>query len=202
MPTGYTHILKDKPDLPFADFALRCARAMGALVMLRDGSIDDPIPADVGEPLDHYRQRIDSTRREKEHVLSLSPEAWRQEHEKARIDAANRREEWRADAARWRDVCQRLLCEVDAWKPPTADHEQLAEFMRGQLTETLRFDGTEPSVEWDRVPEFAEWQKARIEEACRRAADAEADLAKAIERNRARNEWVRALRESLNGASK
>lgn len=55
MPTGFTAIIEEKEDLTFEEFALRCARGMGALIMMRD----DPMSAEVPDhfPLDDYHGR-------------------------------------------------------------------------------------------------------------------------------------------------
>ena len=42
MPTGYTAIIEDKPGLTLREFALRCARGMGACIMQRDDNMDEP----------------------------------------------------------------------------------------------------------------------------------------------------------------
>lgn len=59
MPTGYTADLT--LDTPFERFAMRCARAMGACVMMRDDPMDAPIP-DKWEPDDYYRKRLEDAK--------------------------------------------------------------------------------------------------------------------------------------------
>ena len=44
MPTGYTAVIQDNLDISMKDFALVCARAFGACVMMRDEPFDTPIP--------------------------------------------------------------------------------------------------------------------------------------------------------------
>ena len=52
MPTGYTSIIEDKPGLTLREFALRCARGMGACIMQRDDDMDEPPKAP--EPSDYH----------------------------------------------------------------------------------------------------------------------------------------------------
>lgn len=44
MPTGYTSPLYEGKEISFEQFALRCARNFGALVMMREEPLDTPIP--------------------------------------------------------------------------------------------------------------------------------------------------------------
>lgn len=43
MPTGYTSIIDDNENVTFKEYALRCARGFGALMHLRDESLDKEI---------------------------------------------------------------------------------------------------------------------------------------------------------------
>ena len=52
MPTGYTAELMEKGE-PFNRFVMRCARAFGALIDLRDAQMDAPIPEKF-EPSDYH----------------------------------------------------------------------------------------------------------------------------------------------------
>lgn len=47
MATGYTYELIDKPETTFEAFALRCSRAFGALIEMREESADAPIPTEI-----------------------------------------------------------------------------------------------------------------------------------------------------------
>ncbi len=42
MPTGYTHLIEEGCNLE--EFVWACARAFGACVMMRDDSVDKPVP--------------------------------------------------------------------------------------------------------------------------------------------------------------
>ena len=61
MPTGYTAIIEEKPDLTFREFALKCARGMGACIMQRDEGMDS-LPR-VDPPSDYHlkaKEKADS----------------------------------------------------------------------------------------------------------------------------------------------
>ena len=42
MPTGYTAIIEDDPNCTFEQYLMRCARAFGATVTMRDDPLDKP----------------------------------------------------------------------------------------------------------------------------------------------------------------
>ena len=61
MPTGYTASVADGRVTEFAPFALQCARAMGALIMMRDEPHDAPIPERF-EASDYYSKSLAEAR--------------------------------------------------------------------------------------------------------------------------------------------
>jgi len=44
MPTGYTLDLYDGKNITFKEFVMKCAGAFGALISMKDESLDAPIP--------------------------------------------------------------------------------------------------------------------------------------------------------------
>lgn len=91
MPTGYTHGVQDGTVTEFRDFALICARAFGATILMRDDPMDAPIPDEFQSSTYHLdrlkeleieqsaqlRESIDfdcSTRYETEPVLKSGKE--------------------------------------------------------------------------------------------------------------------------------
>lgn len=53
MPTGYTVGIADGKITTFEQYAMTCARAFGALVMMRDDPFDAPIPEEI-KVADYY----------------------------------------------------------------------------------------------------------------------------------------------------
>jgi hypothetical protein len=65
MPTGYTCIIEDKPDVTFAEYVWRCARAFGALLSMREDSLDAPIPDELkSEDTDYYKTAYEKAKQE------------------------------------------------------------------------------------------------------------------------------------------
>ncbi len=199
MATGYTGIIGEK-DVTFEEFALRCARNFGALILMRDQPLDAPIPAKF-VPSDHHEKRITEakarllkvqTRSEAETVAEMKE---RRERALARTIEANDR------AERLRGRYEALVAAAEAWQPPTPEHEGLKAFMLKQLRS---------SIDWDCRP--AEAPRGENDPDAYNRAEVDAALedlryhtekhAEELARTDERNAWVRALRESLGGAPK
>lgn len=132
MPTGYTAIIEDKPETTFREFALRCARGMGACISMREDSLDAPPPHFV-EP-DHYHEQK-QLEAEKElqilqHLSAAEVEIrcveynrWHAEQSAACEKSCNEQ----------RELYLSMLRQVDAWQPPSPDHENFKKFMHDQL---------------------------------------------------------------------
>jgi hypothetical protein len=98
-----------------------------------------------------------------------------------------------------RERYERMLDATLAWVPPTIEHAGLYEFMVKQLEESLEFDcggSCVPRVP-DRLP-VSEYRAAQIAKLAKAHADRVKSLEEERDRVRSQNEWVRALRDSLN----
>lgn len=198
MPTGYTAKLMTEGQ-SFDEFVLTCARAMGACVMLRDDDLG-PVTLDRIQSCEgnYYAETFEEAQATHESLQSMDEEA------QLKFGAAQREETMtrysmliegaKEQNARLAEMTKR----VEAWEPPTPDHEGLKEFMIGQLRQSHEtVDYYERSLkEWrDRTPlevyrecladayESLEWKRNALREA--------------TERNRARVEWTRQLIESV-----
>ena len=192
MATGYTH------DLPptLKAFALRCARAFGALIEMRDEALDAKIPTTF-KPDPYRRDRAAEILAEIKAV-----EAWdaRAAEAAAQADAAQAIAAWdRAGTVR-RDMAAKydaMLAKVNAWSPPTKDHMELKRFMREQLVDSRKFD-CGPST-WPRpvAKSGAEFKVERLAKLRKDEAYHREEYARDVARAAERTAWVKALRESL-----
>lgn len=198
MPTGYTADVGEGKVTEFRDFALRCARAMGALIMMRDEPLDAPIP-DEFTPDQYYNKCLEEILAE---IASLESASAAKVAELAAGDFKEQHDAWQR---RWRERdetrarYEAMLAQVDAWEPPSEEHRNFKKFMREQLTESIRFDCShEYSTEPQPVsPDF--WKHNRLEQLHREAARSKQHQAEENERTESRNRWVAQLRESLRG---
>lgn len=70
MPTGYTADLMEK-GMEFKPFVLQCARAFGALITMRDDSLDAPIPEKF-EPDDYHIKKLAEAIQEQKRLQSMT----------------------------------------------------------------------------------------------------------------------------------
>jgi hypothetical protein len=196
MPTGYTAGVADGTISDFQTFALRCARAFGATILMRDDPMDAPIP-DEFQPSSFYADALSAAKEKLANLKSLtSAEA------EASRDAAHRESlaSWErrvAERTETRNRYQEMLAQVVQWEPPTAEHLELKTFMVKQLRESIDFDCSDSYDERPNVTPVTEWLVQQTDRAARDVERYAAEHAKELERTASRNAWVKALRESL-----
>lgn len=193
MPTGYTAKLA-QGDQPFNEFIWECARAFGALVMLRDDS-KAPIP-DAFKPSSCYVEWLEKAEAKLARLRTLTIE-------QAEIEAAGK---YDADVKDWdesrvereaqRQRYETMLKTAKEWEPPTSDHVGLRDFMIEQLTSSIKFDcGYERPAPVRLNGRM--YLHTQIAAAIKEVARDRESLEKEIERCRQRNEWLNALRASV-----
>lgn len=190
MPTSYTAPVADGTITDLRRFAMLCARAFGATISMRDDPMSAPIPM-VIEPDGYYRRRHQQAVAEVLRLQRLSPMEAQREMQ----------QEHSAAMARWRDSTwndarqvvryQTMIEHVDAWQPPSLEHENFKAFMLQQLRDSLKFDcggRFRPMPRLQRWPEWLRgaiaeamdninWQRKRREEDVQRAVNATSWLA-------------------------
>lgn len=196
MPTGYTHAVQDGKITEFKDFAMVCARAMGACIMMRDDPSDAEIPAEF-KPSTYNADRLVEARDELARLHGMTID---------QRDAAARKH-YEAEKASWdkyeagkvtsRARYQAMIEQVKSWTPPTPDHDGMKTFMLEQLTQSIDFDCGpsygKPPIQMKREDWFAQ----AVAKAEKDIAYHTEENAKEVERSRKRTEWVAALRRSL-----
>lgn len=196
MPTGYTADIKD--GITFNTFALNCARAFGACIMLRDEPAGgDKIPEQF-EVSNYHAEHAEKMRGELVSFHALTPSQREQQAAKAWDDAETRRlmrlEEMRAQ----RKAYEGMLAQVDAWTPPTAEHVGLRDFMRKQIVESIDFDCDETYYLTPTARLTGEqWAAKRLADLQRDITYHEQNHAEEVQRTDGRSAWVKALRASL-----
>lgn len=199
MPTGYTAYVQDGTITEFKDFALLCARAFGALVTMRDEPNSTPIPERLEPSNKYYDDQIAECEARLATLKAMSPDEVRV----ASLDAhAKAMEAWHERRRKRLETKRRYLAMLDkvkAWHPPTPDHSELAAFMIRQLQESIEVD---TSGKWDNEPitlAGEAWRQAEIRETESQLNYAIKHRAEEIARTAERNEWLSALRASLDG---
>jgi len=142
MPSGYTAIIGDKKDVTFKEFTVQCARAFGACVMQRDDPMD--VPPQKQSVDAYYEDGLKNATRElntflktpkKEMLVKLKKEI-QDKNKKVEIYNAKQLKE----KAELKERYTSMLKKVEAWQPPTSDHEGLKKFMIQQINESISWD--------------------------------------------------------------
>jgi hypothetical protein len=193
MPTGYTAELSEKAQ-SFEAFVWGCARAFGALVLMRDDPSDKPVPEKLEEQSFYVGQlaKTKSELAEWDGSGEVQRRAMYEAQKLADAQTAERyRERARATVARYRAMVER----VRGWEPPSSEHTELRKFMLEQLATSIEHDGWEYSP--TPLPEFSAWtekhRKSLVDDLARYAGEVE----KERDRNESRQRWVDQLRASV-----
>jgi len=193
MPTGYTaHVLE---GATFEQFVWNCARAFGALVLMRD----EPAGARVPERFEPSSYAADALRRAKARMAELRMSPEQAEGAAAAtydVEIAQSRR-WVAEREEQRAKYEAMLARVRAWVPPTQDHTALRSFMIEQLESSIKFDCDTGPVDEPRKKSGIEWLADELHQTLRDVERYEKAHAEELERTARRNEWIAALRKSV-----
>lgn len=197
MPTGYTEAVQSGEISELPDFALRCARAFGALVDLRDEPLSAPIPERLHPHVKYHEEQIAKASARLADLRAMSPDEVQRAAAWSYAQAHRSWQEYRAGRQQRRQRYETMLAKVSAWEPPTPEHVGLKHFMVVQLTESIEFDCNE---EFDDAPvaqQASAWLATEVERAQRDLNYHVEALSQEVERTESRNAWLAALRASL-----
>lgn len=196
MPTGYTAKLMESGE-SFEDFVMQCARAFGALVIMRDEPMNAPIPEEF-KPSPYYSNSLAEHTKEWRRLASMSEK----DQQSYGLDAKNKaiamRREWLAKYQEENARIEGMRKSVVAWPPPSPDHVGLRDFMLEQLKISLHDTAyTERDLKdlINKTP--ARFYDEALEGEARHIKYSEEGLYKERKSNSERNLWVKQLRESL-----
>ena len=195
MPTGYTHNVQDGTIIELRPFALQCARAFGALILMREAPSDAPIPVRFEPETKYHDEKLASAMARQAELLAMTGGEAALGAESAYAEALKSHAKWVADAALQRSRYQSMMDKVDAWQPPQACAE-LKAFMLEQLKSSVKFDCHAPGEPPIRQT-AGEWHQAETASAGRDIEYHTAERIKEIARTDERNLWIDALRISL-----
>ncbi len=192
MPTGYTADVADGKIATFSDFVWRCARGMMPLITMRDEPSDAPIPERF-EVSDYHKEGEATGRARLAEVLAWGHLEREAAAEKAYLGALSCYRQRQEDILTENERYQAMLVQVRAWIPPTPDHIEFERFMVEQL------QGSICNYTPDK-PERLSGADYKVQETDSAKRDIEyhtEQYAKEVERVAWRNDWIQALRESL-----
>ena len=192
MPTGYTCDVENGKVATLEEFALTCARAFGACIMMKEDPQDKPIPDSFDPNVEYHDTAIASAEAVLDEIKKITPKKAERLAKKAYNDELKdyrkRREQREEENKRYQD----MITLVRAWNPHQ-DCQSLKEFMIDQLEMSVHDWSPDAPVLYrgqsyllkreDRAKRDIEYHtKARLEE---------------IGRTEKRNQWIANLRASL-----
>lgn len=193
MPTGYTADVVDGKITTLKDFALRCARGMGATIMMRDEPWDAPIPERFEPSTKYHDERLAEAKATLAEIESLTPSQCEDRAAKDYADRLASHQKYEAARRTENDRLRDMIAKVDAWN---TEAEGIREFMLDQLRISVSDYKSPPPQEMT----GAEWLATTRQEALRSLSYHEKQLADEIHRNAMRNQWLADLRRSLENA--
>jgi hypothetical protein len=192
MPTGYTAIIEERADLTFREFALRCARGMGACIMQRDDPMDD-LPK-APEASDHHIKTLTGAQARLVELRGLSTEGVRALWQADMESNEKRNAEQVAKCAEVKRRYDAMRAHVEAWKPPTKDHDGFRRFMLEQI-DACHSDWA-PYL-YKSAPTPGDWLAAQLKSAEWDVEYRTKEHAGELERAASRKSWIDALYASL-----
>lgn len=196
MPTGYTAGVQDGRIVEFREFALQCARAFGALIELRDEPLAATVPPPF-EPRGYHQKALGEAQAKLAEIEAMDDRAVARAAEAAYLESCQFWAEVREKRATERVRYEAMLAKVNAWAPPTPDHQGLKDFMLSQLRESIDWDCRDYETEPPRRQTEAEWRTEALAQARNMIELHTQEHAKEVARVNDRNAWVRALAQSL-----
>lgn len=194
MPTGYTAPIEDDPSYTFEQFVWRCARAFGALILMRDDDMDARVPQ-AFEPSNWNAEQLAKAQAKLAELegatLEQAAVLARAEFESALKYYNETRERNAAKAAAY----AAMRAKVEAWEAPSEEHTELKKFMLNQIDESVRFGCYEPDEPI--CKEASAWLVDALDAARDAVAYHTEEHGKELKRTQERNRWTRLLRESV-----
>ncbi|WP_430241996.1 hypothetical protein [Neorhizobium sp. DAR64861/K0K2] len=190
MPTGYTAAIESGEISTLKQFALQCARGMGACITMRDTAWDTPIPERFEPSTKYSEDRLFQARALLAEVDTLTDEEC-DARAKASFEAAlERHNQYEAERKIRNERHRAMLEKVRNWH---TEAEGIRDFMIEQLTISIdKHVGLEPLE-----TSGAEWRTDTRREALRDIHYHEKSIADEIHRVTLRNQWLADLRLSL-----
>lgn len=202
MPTGYTASVGDGKVTEFKEFAMDCAKGMGVAIMMRDHPAHEKLSVENcldTSGVEYHKNNLAEAKKR----LKRTDEEILADFDKIKEERIKSAEEGAARRIATKKHYEAMLEKVNAWVPPTEEHEGLKTFMVNQLTESIEFDCGgdfyERHLEDAKALRPEVYLKSYRESAERNIAYHTKKLAETEQRNAELRAWIEAFLESLDG---
>lgn len=199
MPTGYACDIENGDGISFKEYVMKCARAFGACITMRDDPMDKAIPNEFN-PGDYHIQRIKNAEIGLKELEKMTENQIKAQAKKdfdkslASIDESIKKEEKIANNY------ERMKKEVLLWTPPTSDHIELKNFMLQQIKVSTDMNMLEVYKNNRRELEIKsvdQWYKERRDSLLYDLSYHTKEHKAEVDRCDNRTKWVSELRNSL-----
>ncbi|MDE1914693.1 MAG: hypothetical protein KGJ57_17665 [Sphingomonadales bacterium] len=197
MPSGFTADVQSGKITTLKEFAWRCARGMGALIMMRDEPLAAPIPERF-EPSPYHENRLREVESELEALRAMQPEEWQAAADAEHDEIADAHATWMEEQQEQRQRYEAMIAKVMAW---TGEPEGIKDFMLDQLHSSMSFDCPR-HAQFFRSLDYKtghQWKVEREQQLTRDMAYHAKNYHEEITRTESRNAWLSQLRKSLEG---
>jgi hypothetical protein len=190
VPTGHNSKLYNGEEVTFSDWLLGIARSF----VMHDYGADEPLVEEF-KLSSYYVERLAKARNRVDEVLAWSEEMAEREAQ-ASYDQALA--EWEHHQAEMRALSGRymsMMYKIEAWEPPTEEHQALKEYAIGQLRSGLDND----CFSYDKPQKLTgeDFKHQELTEALNSSRRLEDEVESERENAERKTQWVKKLRESL-----
>lgn len=203
MPTGYTAYILDDEVTTGKDFLKLCTRAFGVAINQRDEPLNVPTN-ERQEMNNHYRNRMNEAITNLKNIFEMNYDqmtfAMTQEHHekvKRAKETVRRLEDENIKLIKVKD-------EVEKWKPPTEEHQDLKKFALEQIGMSMNSDGLVDAYieDMNKVLDTSqesvlEWYDEKLEDAMSELNNAYKWYKEEYKRVDSRNKWMKDFLDSL-----
>lgn len=195
MPTGYTYKLVEEGET-FEEFAMRCARAFGALIRMREEPMDAPIP-DTIEPNDYHMKELATAQELVATLEAMGPQERELYGENAKAEEIARYETLIEEARMKQSRLDQMQKLVEGWRV-TKPLEDLREFMLDQLSRSAEStDYYENKLQALQSRPASVYHPKALEEAKESIVHHSREYERSVVSAAAATKWLRDLRECL-----
>ena len=198
MPTGYTAYIEDGEIDKGKDFLMKCARAFGACIDMRDDNLSVDIPAEL-KPSTYHKEALERAYLELEKYKTMTLE-------EAKIivdeDYINNQKACRESIIKNNNIQERyskVRKEIEEWIPPTEEHNNIKKFALEQIDISTDYNYSDYYTKELNKPKKTaqEYISVMIEGAADSIKYHLKSWNEEVKRTAERNKWINDLRDSL-----
>ena len=191
MPSAYTAMIEEDDGCTFEEFAWKCARAMGATILMRDEPLDTHIEDEKLADIGYYEKQLDERQNRLDCFLKLSEEELinrYDEYVKEISDSNQKRlERYKTLKNRYTEMKDKIT----KWSPPTTNHDGFKKFMLDQV------DQSWPQIYTQTIEAFEDWKRSTVSHLEHDISWSKLYKEEELVRQKERLQWVEDLRKSI-----